>query len=1175
MMKTKLHHKKIGKLFFPIFSPLRKVFTALFILCAFHFSAMATGGKCIKSVTIAASQTLCQGASANALTVSIQTEGFGSSVSPTYKWYSNAVNNNTTGTLISGATASTYTPPTITAGILFYYCVVINNNGHGTCSGGSSVSNTVMITITASPTTANAGSDQTVCGTTATLAGNTAIIGTGTWTLVSGTGTITSPNSPNSGVTGLGIGTNIFRWKIVNGTCSSQDEVKIIRNSLPNVNAGSDKMLTCATTTVTLQGSSSTNGATFSWATIGGNIVTGGSTATPTVNAAGTYILTVTHPNGCTANDTAMVSLNVTLPNVNAGSDKTLTCLVTSVMLNGSSSTGGATFSWTTNDGNIVSGSTNATATVNAAGTYTLTVTNPVNGCQASDVVVVILDNTAPDVNAGIDKTITCASASVTLNGSSSTQGVVYSWTTINGNIVSGANSATATVDAAGSYTLTVTNPATGCEASDVVTVTVDHVLPDANAGTDKTLTCAVLQVSLDGSSTTAGATFSWAATNGGAILSGGNTATPVVQVPGRYILTVTNPVNGCTAVDSADVFQDINAPDVDAGADKTLTCLITSVTLNGSTSTPGTTYLWTTIDGSIVNGAATLSAVVNASGTYMLTVTNTISGCQASDAVTVILNNTPPEVNAGADMTLTCEDTSVILHGSCASGVMFNWTTNNGNIVSGSSTAMATVNAAGSYTLTVTDSYNGCIGYDSVKVFLNITPPDVHAGADTLINCINTPITLHGSSQALHVSFSWTTTNGNIVSGPNTAHPVVSAAGMYVLTVTDSINGCSASDTVMVGIDIPPVVDLGNDTTLVFCAGHLTLDAGNPGMTYLWSTGATTQTIHVSATGTYYVHVISSGGCLASDTIHVVVNPGTISVDLGNDTTIVTCTHDSLMITAGNQGAFYSWSTGATTQTIWVDETGDYYVTVTDSKGCTASDTIHVVIYGRIDLDFGPDTTICGCITLNAYVSGGSYKWCSGGTYPSKEVCQTGMYCVTVTNGVCTVSDTIHITVKDAPMVDLGNDTTFESGELALDAGNAGVSFWWNTGDTTRVITVNSSGQYIVVVTDMNGCTATDTINVNVLNGIAENTKEDFHLNVYPNPGNGSDLTLSFEIAERGDVEVRIMNMIGLVIYSEKLDNFQGLYKKKLGLENPAAGIYVADILKGSQRSAVKLVVE
>ena len=100
-------------------------------------------------------------------------------------------------------------------------------------------------------------------------------------------------------------------------------------------------------------------------------------------------------------------------------------------------------------------------------------------------------------------------------------------------------------MDQPGTYTLTVTTTANGCIASDVALVTRDINPPNANAGPDKALTCTVTQISLSGSSSTPGATFNWAASGGGHIVSGGTTVTPLVDQPGMYILTVSNPGNG------------------------------------------------------------------------------------------------------------------------------------------------------------------------------------------------------------------------------------------------------------------------------------------------------------------------------------------------------------------------------------------------------------------------------------------------------------------------------------------------------------------------------------------------------------------------------------------------------------------------------------------------------
>jgi gliding motility-associated-like protein len=120
-------------------------------------------------------------------------------------------------------------------------------------------------------------------------------------------------------------------------------------------------------------------------------------------------------------------------------------------------------------------------------------------------------------------------------------------------------------------------------------------------------------------------------------------------------------------------------------------------------------------------------------------------------------------------------------------------------------------------------------------------------------------------------------------------------------------------------------------------CPGNfITLDAQNPGATYLWSTGATTQTISVSAAGTYWVSVLA-GSCGRSDTMAVTV---AAPVSLGPDVDM--CDMTSITLDAGNAGASFSWSTGATTQTIEVSDPSTYWVTVS-AGNCLLTDSINV----------------------------------------------------------------------------------------------------------------------------------------------------------------------------------------------------------------------------------------
>lgn len=157
-------------------------------------------------------------------------------------------------------------------------------------------------------------------------------------------------------------------------------------------------------------------------------------------------------------------------PNANAGADDFLTCIATTAVLNGSSTTVGVSYSWA--GPGIVSGGTTATPTVNAVGTYTLTVTDLGNNLTTTDLVVVSTNTSAPNAEAGTGASV-CSGNSTTLTGSSSTSGVTYNW--FGPGIVSGGSTVTPTVNAVGSYTLTVTDPANGCTANDVVSVTAGN----------------------------------------------------------------------------------------------------------------------------------------------------------------------------------------------------------------------------------------------------------------------------------------------------------------------------------------------------------------------------------------------------------------------------------------------------------------------------------------------------------------------------------------------------------------------------------------------------------------------------------------------------------------------------------------------------------------------------
>jgi hypothetical protein len=243
-----------------------------------------------------------------------------------------------------------------------------------------------------------------------------------------------------------------------------------------------------------------------------------------------------------------------------------------------------------------------------------------------------------------------------------------------------------------------------------------------------------------------------------------------------------------------------------------------------------------------------------------------------------------------------------------------------------------------------------------------------------------------------------------------------------------------------------------------------------------LWSNGATTQTITVTASGNYGVKVTNTDGCFKSDTIQVTINP-LPTVNLGAD---ITQCGGTVTLNAANPGSSYLWSTGATTQNITATASGIYHVKVTNANGCFKSDTIQVTINPLPTVNLGSDIVQCGgSVTLNAGNTGSSYLWSNSATAQSLTVTTSGAYSVKVTNTFgCSKADTINVTINPLPVVNLGADANFCAGNIVLlDAGNAGAAYLWNTGAITRQLTVSQGGQYSVRVTNTAGCAAADTI--------------------------------------------------------------------------------------------------
>ncbi len=647
----------------------------------------------------------------------------------------------------------------------------------------------VTVTVNTAPPNANAGSDVTInCAiptTTLNASGGVSY----SWSPTAG---LSNPNIRNPVANPSSTTTYTVTVTGSNG-CTATDQVTItVDKAPPTANAGADVTTTCITPTAQLNGS---GGVSYSWSPSTG--LSNANVFNPVANPSTTtiYTLTAMAANGCTDTDQVTVTVDETPPSVNAGSDFTITCTTPSVTLSGS---GSGTYSWSPSNG--LSGTTIATpvATPASTTTYTLTVT-ALNGCTATDQVVISVDKTPPNTNAGSDITLDCITTSGVFNA---TGGVSFLWTRPDGSTATTASLPVSDTDPAGYYVVEGTG-SNGCTKLDSALLTIDQTPPNASAGADVILDCATSSGTF---TATGGVTYAWVTPSGGTNSS--STINVTFSDPvGDYVVTIAAP-NGCVIQDTAMLIVDTIVPVVNAGIDTLLTCSHMSIDLNGTQSDTGSIYsnVWTTYIGHIVTGTTTLTPTVDSVGNYFLTITNTVNHCVNSDTVYVGIDTIHPVAVAGVDTIISCNIPEINLSGTGSStgNYTYLWTTLDGNITMGDNTLSPTVNQGGNYTLLVTNNYNGCTDNDQVFVAEDLT-----AVVDILVHSVSVD-TIYGVAPD-SVDYSWVGDNGTVqwdfgdnnFSTDSSLMHIYNLRGDYMayIILTDE-RGCVAYDSIYVFVD-------------------------------------------------------------------------------------------------------------------------------------------------------------------------------------------------------------------------------------------------------------------------------------------------------------------------------------------------------------------------------------
>ena len=910
----------------------------------------------------------------------------------------------------------------------------------------------------------------------------------------------------------------------LNNGCTAIDDVVINADeSLPIADAGPEAFLTCNNSTVQLDGSGSSAGPTITYEWMDENGILLGQTPTLDTDDPGTYTLVISDAsNGCVTESQVEVTEDVEDPVAQIGPGEILNCDNPTLELDGSASSGSDNlqFNWTSSVGAPL-GFDNSIS-VDQAGTYTLEISNPENGCTAVTDIVITEDFNDPVVDPGLPFTITCVESEGVLDASNSSGvDLFYEWVDASGSVIG--NDAMVATENSGTYTLNITDLSNGCTASAELVIDEDTDFPLSDPGVVEELNCNVLEIELDGSNSSTGSNmiYQWLDENGTEI---GTDINLSVDIAGSYELVVTNTENSCSSSSIVDVLEDVEPPFSDAGQPLIITCDVTEVMLNGSQSSTGANiaYEWQNANGVVIGNTPNLA--VSNPDVYTLIVENTSNGCTAISEVVVTPDENIPTSAVNSSGNLDCNNVEVVLdnNGSDIGGsVTQQWYDENGNSIGDENSFVVTT--PGVYTLQVIDQDNGCSSEASILIEQNIDPPIANPGSDQILNCDISSVIFDASnsipssnSDFDELIFAWQDENGFIVGTEIEFY--VDAPGAYNLIVTDLTNGCVSRQEVFVVDETDvPLADAGPNGTLTcennsYQIGSVNTSTGQD-ITYEWldengDVVSTDMQFETSEAGIYTLMVTNNrSACIESATVIVDQDADFPQADAGPPQTI-NCIEPIHLIGGSDtdQGAsiLYEWRDengniiGQESE-LEIDEIGTYELTVINTEnGCTAISSVMVdedVEAPEVEIE---DPLLLTCnqpnfnLAATSNLATATFEWTSGqstiiGTTSDMMIDQEGLYTLVVTdpaNGCRTIRSVEVISNFEEPNVAINdlNELTCIVNNINVDAvsstGIGNLLFEWSDSNGNIIsesnnIDITDSGTYQLMITDeFNGCT-------------------------------------------------------------------------------------------------------
>lgn len=965
---------------------------------------------------------------------------------------------------------------------------ILNPSNWSTTTSPSSSPMTVTgsagnFTIASAPSLSLSGSTNIVC-----FGGST---GSATVTATGGTTPYTYSWAPSGGSAAVasGLAAGSYTCTVTDASSGTATvSVTITQPTAISTSVSSQTNVACnggSTGAATISASGGTGGYTYSWAP------SGGTAASASGLAAGSYTCTVTDANSCvktqvvTITQPAAVSTTISSQtNVacNGGSNGAAT-------ISASGGTGSLTYAWTPSGGSA------ASASGLSAAVYTCTVTDA-NSCIKKQVVT-ITQPAAISTSVSSQTNVACnggTTGAATISASGGTGSLSYAWAP------SGGSAASASGLSAGSYTCTVTDANT-CAKTQVVTITQPPAISTSissqtnvacNSGTNGAAT-----ISAGGG--TGSLTYAWAPSGGSAASASGLSA-------GSYTCTVTD-ANSCTKTQVVTITQP-PAISTSISSQTNVTCnggTNGAATISASGGASGFTYSWSPSGGT----AASISG--RTAGTYVCTVTDA-NACTKTQSVTI----TQPAVvtiSLGASPSVSLGTTSASLPFTATTGspTLYSVTFSGAAITAGFSSVSGatlpsspiTITVPGGapvavYSATLTPSNAGCTG-TPVTFTVEVTVAALAATtSQTNVSCnggSNGTATVSVTGGQSPYSYSWSPSGGSAATATGLG------AGTYTCTITDAL---SAVLTKTVTIT-QPSAPVGGSTiiTNVSCSSgsngaiNLTPTGGVSPYTFNWGGGVTTEDRAGLVAGTYTCVVTDNNGCTA--TVLATVTQPSSAVSGSTTVTNVACnagTNGAINLTpsGGTSPYTFNWGGGVVTEDRTGLSAGSYSCVVTDNNGCTA--TVSATVTQPAALGGSTAVTNVSCFSgsngaIDLTPSGGTpgytYNWGAGITSQDRTGLAAGTYsCVVTDANSCT--STISATVTQ-PAASVGGTTTVTNVscaggsngaiDLTPSGGTPGYTYNWGSGITTQDRTGLAAGSYSCVVTDASACTGTVTATV------------------------------------------------------------------------------------------------